>query len=977
MKINKPKFRTDAVRSELDDKYAKLRKSKGNPEDEFEEEEQVLTYGLQELKRRRLIPIGKITYNGKPFFLEYPVMTDTTYNVFAFVSLMGGGKTLLSGSNIFTKEFGVVTAKELYDLFFEGRPIHVLSYKEKESTKWSKVKGAMYSGEKELHEVIVEGGARLSVSMDHIMLVWRGEGVKHVRLKDVTTDDWVIFPKYLNAPEGTENPDKEEHARMLGIFIADGNSDSRQIHIANNKFREFILQYFAKYGIDYKERWYNNCWKYQITSLSRVRFKELLGIKEDYCISSNKRIPSWIFEDKSFMRAFIQGLMECDGNFSTKKPTKNRKGVQKKKGSHIIELMLNNREVVNSVAMMLLHFSIRANFRTKMSRATNSNMEAKEYYSLNIRGNDNLRKYIEQIPPFTEFQKERIKDWDIEAAHNSNMRYDFGSWMDKAAKALRFLKISRDYNDYIYRKQFPSDNHRFRNLLKRLDEGGFEDLANEARIVLDNYYMAKIKSIESKGVEKAYDFEVEDKNFLAGDGCGFFVHNSTLVRSMIYYSQKFDPDFITIVFDPMKMEYSKLSVHAKTREAVAKKKRHLLNEMLHDPSTGKPIQVEIEPDSLKVFHLVPRFAIKREVWNDEEGVWEEGFDNTTIQIMNKDGGFIWAEDASTMTEDQLFTCLNYRELRTNQAIHFYLRQAIKLCNSRFGVRKWFIGDLIQVLKEGVKKYMSASEVDDLNDAEADKKTGLSSLELQLIEQLEKYNDAGFFVRNLAERKRFGANFRKFIRLGRILNISFLGFKKTEKVGEDFVVGQSDLILERLIAISNEYYDGVRKQEAGLPLSEWEEYLLRRWKVSLWFEESEIFIPRDCASTDIKKWPCIKRLDYLMSVGRKFGFKNFGFITQRVQKINPFVFKDSNNIFLGPMVGEERDRILNDFGVNKIKFQVPIRGQVREVTCRDIVSTLSKDRHEWLFINKMSNTNAEGGDIKIRIAPVRTFDSPCG
>jgi hypothetical protein len=443
---------------------------------------------------------------------------------------------------------------------------------------------------------------------------------------------------------------------------------------------------------------------------------------------------------------------------------------------------------------------------------------------------------------------------------------------------------------------------------------------------------------------------------------------STNVRSMIYFSHKFDPNCITIIFDPMKMEYSKLSVKAEEPEDYERKKQYLLNEVLHDDETGKPIQLEIEPDNLDVFHLIPRFAIKRDVWNDKENRHEIGYDHTTIEILKKDGGFIFAEDAGYLTEEQLFNVLNYRELRTSQVIHFYLRLAMRICDNRYGRGNWFVGDLTDVLREGVKKYRDTNEVDNYEEAEEDKKTGLSTNELGLIEQLEKYNDAGFFVRNHDERKRYAANFRKFIRLGKILNISYMGFKKTEKIGEDLVVGQTDLILERLIAISNEYYDALRKKEQGLNLTEWEEYLVNNWKISLWFEESEIFMPRDCPKTDIKKWPCIKRLDYLMSFGRKYGFKNFGFITQRVQKVNHVIFEESNNIFLGPLIGDERDKILSDFGVNKLKFNLQSpNGATRDIAIRDIVSTLQKEKHQWVYISKSMRT----------VAPIGTFDSPCG
>jgi hypothetical protein len=224
------------------------------------------------------------------------------------------------------------------------------------------------------------------------------------------------------------------------------------------------------------------------------------------------------------------------------------------------------------------------------------------------------------------------------------------------------------------------------------------------------------------------------------------------------------------------------------------------------------------------------------------------------------------------------------------------------------------------------------------------------------------------VTNHEERAKYCVDWRKFIRLNKAINISFLATKKTDEIGQDLVRGQSDLILERLIEVSNEYYDAIRKIEAGIEISDWEKYLVKKWKVSLFFEESEIFVPRDCNVQQIKKWPCIKRLDYLMSFGRKFGFKNFSFITQRVNKVNPIVFQESSHLFIGPIVGEERDQILSDFGVNKIKFRMNAPdGSERIVALRDVVTGLNKDKHEWVFIDKSNR----------KIAAISTFDSPCG
>lgn len=959
--LNPEQFKPSRTADELRSYYPSALQSQNLEDTEDTGFEEMPTVGIDALVQRRLIPLGRLINIGKPYFVRFPPVTDKTYNVFTFVAPMGSGKCCPSSVVILTKEFGAVQAHELYDLVHAGKMAHVYSLLDGQEPIWSLVTDAWFSGTKELFEVRIEGGARLQTSAEHKFMVWR-DRVEEVRLAEMSTSDWVLSPKRIDVPEWAD-PEKEEHALMCGIFIADGNSRSHKTTVSNVKFREFLLKYFAKQDIHYTEYYRKNCWQYRTFGENTRRFKQLIGVDQEYCVAGNKRVPAWIFQNKAYMRSFLQGVVECDGSLLT---SKNRKGKQKV-GQHCIELVMKSREVVNAVALMLLAFGIRSCFATKQSRATNSNMESQKYYRLTVQGNDNLRRYMDVIGLFTEFQKERIKGWDTSAEHNSNMRYNLSSWIDRAKPALYELKIAGQYWGYLNKKQMPADNHRFRDLLAKLKAGGFEELAEEALWLIDNYYMAKVTDIVPVGQEKAYDFEVAARNFLAGDGCGMFVHNSTVVRSMIYYIDHLEPDCLNIIFDPMKMEFSKLSVKHDTLE----KREHLMDDTLLEPDTGRTVRIRVDPDSLKVFHIIPRFALQRTIWDQQVMGYRPGLDRTSLQIIKRDGGFIFAEDICRMSEEQIFNCLNYRELRTDMAVHFYLRAAIRICNNKHGEGNWFAKDLIDVLRDSVKKFRNGEELpEEFLDEEVvkEEKASLNTIELQLIEQLEKYREAGFFVETEAERKKFCVDWRRFVRLDRILNISFMGFKKTDKIGEDLVQGQADLILERLIEISNEYYDAVRKVEQDMETTAWEQYLLQKWKISLWFEESEIFAPRDCPSQNIKKWPCIKRLDYLMSFGRKFGFKNFGFVTQRITKVNMLIFKESSHLFIGPIIGEERDSILHDFGVDKVKFNMYDKlGQVRVVAVRDIVTTLDKDKHEWIFVDKGRKS----------IAAIQTYDSPVG
>jgi len=423
---------------------------------------------------------------------------------------------------------------------------------------------------------------------------------------------------------------------------------------------------------------------------------------------------------------------------------------------------------------------------------------------------------------------------------------------------------------------------------------------------------------------------------------------STILRNLIYWMQQIE-ESIMIIFDPMHLEFSKLTQKNDTQE----KRDNLMSERLHDPVTGEWVQVEIEPDALKVFHLIPRYAImKRSIDVRGQITWK--VDETTYQIMCKDGGKIIAEDMCFLREEQLFSLLNYDEIRTNARIHFYLRRNIGFCNRMHGPGLWFAEEFIESLKDPPREDMS-------------KPYSHAVAELELIEKLEKYKEDGVFVLNERERKEYGYDIREIIRHHKIVNVSYLAFKKTTQHGQNVVKGQTDLILQHLLDISNEFYQAVRLKEQGLPVDEWQQFLLDNWKVSLVFEESEIFLPpvdRDMVKTK----PCLRIIEYMMSVGRKYGFKNLLLLTQRLSKMNKILWEETSIMFVGPIHGEQRDSILKSYGVDKVQFKIiDDYGNESLKRIKDVVTTLSKEKHQWVYINKERK----------QIFAIETYDSPVG
>lgn len=452
--------------------------------------------------------------------------------------------------------------------------------------------------------------------------------------------------------------------------------------------------------------------------------------------------------------------------------------------------------------------------------------------------------------------------------------------------------------------------------------------------------------------------------FLSEMGSG----KSTLVRSHIYYYHHID-DCLQFIFDPMRLEYATLAVAKNT----AKKRQHLLNDLIYDDEDGEYFKAEVEPDKLPVRHVIPRFAMFQREWNYEEKRYELKVDRNSMNIVKRDGGVIFAEDAAYLSPEQIFFALNYADLKGSKTVKMYLKTAVNVCRQRYGT-DWFIQDLIEILKSNVKNYFDSTtkkEYDQISSG--DDKSKLSKDEMDLIERLESYDEVGFFVRDQKEREMYNHDLRKIIKKKRddntpnkIFNFSFLAFRRGEELGKNAIVGQTELILQRLNTIAAEFSEAKRNEENGIELTNWQKFLLKRWRVCLWFEESEIFAPRDIIEKTVTKYPTARLMEDFMSVGRKMGFKCFGFITQRTAKLAAFIFSQVNCAWLGSITGEERDNLLQNLALNKEKFGMA-KVNNQDVSMRDIISTLDKNKHEWVFIDKN----------KGRIRVVRTFDSPCG
>lgn len=253
---------------------------------------------------------------------------------------IGSGKALVNNTDVLTPN-GVVKLKDIKEGdFVFGR-----------DSKKTKVLGVFPQGKKRVYKVSLKDGSEALVNSEHLWTVGvishpinkLGKRPKVIIEKTMTAQD--IFedkafsythnnmttykyklPTLKNSLEFNEEKILPIHPYVVGVFIGDGSTTSKDLTLSSNDL--FVVKKVASLiGAEYiKNSTHNYNWTFKKDG-NRIKTKEFFkDIPELIGLASEKYIPNeYLYSSKSERLDLLQGLMDTDGHIGSSTSKNHRK----------------------------------------------------------------------------------------------------------------------------------------------------------------------------------------------------------------------------------------------------------------------------------------------------------------------------------------------------------------------------------------------------------------------------------------------------------------------------------------------------------------------------------------------------------------------------------------------------------------------------------------------------------------------------
>jgi len=322
-------------------------------------------------------------------------------------------------------------------------------------------------------------------------------------------------------------------SQFLALIIAEGSNVNKPNNVYRLLFTNKDIELVDKYkllcnnlfGLNPKQ----NGLTYYIDSYSLKVLLELIGYSTT-SKSREKRIPAVILKSpNNIISEFLRYMFECEGTFYRRD----------------IQISSASKSLICELAVCLSRFDIQPLIKTKFKKATNSDHKGNEYYEIIISGQDNLKKFQQQIG-FVSKRKSKLLDDYLKLNKEYNTNRDIvpntGRLLSTVVEELRIShsslgKLLGYSGDHISRRirenrnlsrNFVGSMARELSGLCSATHSVISDLANS------DIYWDKVVSIEKTNNDRDYvlDFTVEkNHNFIADTG--LIVHNSYSVGVLL------------------------------------------------------------------------------------------------------------------------------------------------------------------------------------------------------------------------------------------------------------------------------------------------------------------------------------------------------------------------------------------------------------------------------------------------------------
>jgi len=375
-------------------------------------------------------------------------------------------------------------------------------------------------------------GTEIKASEDHIFFVLTPDGVVEKASKDLTLNDYLLFPEKLSYKNKIWSFDTKKYisklnkpsikipiklnnvfAKFLGYLLGDGSIETDRLTFYESR-KDVILEYkklFDKYfnvnsSLTFRDS--KNYYQLRVNSTALVRL-----IKEEFKEIKKARdslIPSKILTSSNKILAnFLKGFYDAEGYINTSRKS--------------IDIGINNKKIAQQLQLSLLRFSIIGSLQeydNKQNPYTNNHR-----FVISISDKESIDSFEKNIN-FTSFEKQK----KIKKIQKLKTNMSFSRTLPVYGSKVRSVVTKHGYNLELFPKVSSFFNNN-RMLSKCFFKSSVLDYVKDKSLLKDlikfynmPFFAAKINSIfiEKKKTIMT-DISVANKSFIAN---GLIVHNS-------------------------------------------------------------------------------------------------------------------------------------------------------------------------------------------------------------------------------------------------------------------------------------------------------------------------------------------------------------------------------------------------------------------------------------------------------------------
>lgn len=305
--------------------------------------------------------------------------------------------------------------------------IQIYSFNKNFKTIWSNVEVVTRKiSDKIIYRIQTRSGRKIEITGDHCLVGLKDGGVKKIRGNEVQVGDMLpiarkidinnIQDKYIDAFEllslnkidnlfvkdsrvgtkldkkGLTVPKKilldEDFYKVLGFFTAEGMISNEKALISSvvPEILDISRRHFENLGVNY--HYATSDRKTVGIFVNCNPYRQLLASFGSSGKADKKRVPYLIYQaSKNNIANYIKSYLEGDGTV----------------GSHEISATTKSKMLASDLLYLFSLFGIIARVSLARKRATNApNSRKRNYYKITISGQENIRKFIDQIGFITE-----------------------------------------------------------------------------------------------------------------------------------------------------------------------------------------------------------------------------------------------------------------------------------------------------------------------------------------------------------------------------------------------------------------------------------------------------------------------------------------------------------------------------------------------------------------------------------------------